>query len=98
MVKRVQRYNYFLIYANKWGFFKKNRPLYARIGIFREGEHRRQTKKKRREEKREGAPQVNRLDPAKRYTRIGRVPGGGGEYSPDGTREEKPKRNEGTSG
>ena len=25
----------------KWGFFKKNRPLYAGIGIFREGKHRR---------------------------------------------------------
>ena len=25
-----------MIYANKWGFFKKNRPLYAGIGIFRE--------------------------------------------------------------
>ena len=25
----------------KWGFFKKNRPLYAGIGIFRDGEQRR---------------------------------------------------------
>ena len=77
----------------KWRFFKKNRPLYAGIGIFREGGTAGK-QKKRREEKREGAPQVNRLDPAKRYTRIGRVAGGAasirrtgrGKKNPRGTR------------
>ena len=38
----------------KWRFFKKNRPLYARIGIFREGEHRRQTKKNEERKKERG--------------------------------------------
>ena len=31
----------------KWRFFKKNRPLYAGIGIFREGGHRRETARSR---------------------------------------------------
>ena len=46
----------------KWRFFKKNRPLYAGIGRFRKGSTAGK-QKKRREEKREGAPQVNRPKP-----------------------------------